>query len=189
MNVLGSEFNISLGAIAPIAAMIIIGVMARGRARMLGIGGAALMLLTTVVQRPGPHSLLPHNCEDRQRGARSDWARRPAESDPDRTHMHRRGRRHSECARTSDAEICRSSLRESAGWSIRAAELLVRAKGELSMGVGVENSDARRLYERLGFLPTQEFTETTYSYVDDHDVRHTATESSELLTKTWRVRR
>ncbi|MGD7789342.1 hypothetical protein ACQCX2_13585 [Propionibacteriaceae bacterium Y1700] len=51
MNVLGSVFNISLGAIAPIAAMIIIGVMARGRARILGIGGAALMLLTTVVQQ------------------------------------------------------------------------------------------------------------------------------------------
>lgn len=68
---------------------------------------------------------------------------------------------------------------------IRAAEEVSRDAGELSVGVGLENPAARRLYERLGYRGTGEVTTTTYTYVDA-DGEHEATETDERLTKRLR---
>ncbi len=65
---------------------------------------------------------------------------------------------------------------------IRAAEEASRETGELSVGVALENMQARRLYERLGYRSTGEITTTTYSYVDA-DGEHEATETDERLVK------
>lgn len=65
---------------------------------------------------------------------------------------------------------------------MRAAEERVRP-GRLSVGVGLDNPRARRLYERLGYVGTGELTTTTYTYVDD-DGPHEATETDERLVKT-----
>ncbi|MDN5725915.1 MAG: GNAT family N-acetyltransferase [Propionibacteriales bacterium] len=70
---------------------------------------------------------------------------------------------------------------------VTEAEGLVRDRGELSIGVALDNPSARRLYARLGYLPTGEVTTTTYTYVDDDDQEHTATEIAERLTRTWPV--
>jgi len=66
---------------------------------------------------------------------------------------------------------------------IRAAEAEARPSGTLAMGVGLDNTRARALYERLGYEPTGRRTTTTYEYVDEHGVRKTATETDELLVK------
>lgn len=65
---------------------------------------------------------------------------------------------------------------------IHAAEEASRASGELSVGVGLENPAARRLYERLGYRATGELTTTTYTYVDATG-EHEATETDERLEK------
>ena len=65
---------------------------------------------------------------------------------------------------------------------IRAAEEASRSAGELSVGVGLENSAARRLYERLGYVGTGELTTTRYTYVDA-DGQHEAIETDERLVK------
>lgn len=65
---------------------------------------------------------------------------------------------------------------------IRSAELASRAAGELSVGVGLDNPDARRLYERLGYCATGEISSTTYRYVDA-DGEHEVTETDERLVK------
>lgn len=67
---------------------------------------------------------------------------------------------------------------------IEAAEREAAAYGSLRIGVGTDNPDARRLYERLGYRGTGEVTTTTYSYLDDDGVRRTATETAEELIKT-----
>ena len=68
---------------------------------------------------------------------------------------------------------------------IRAAEEASGEAGELSVGVGLDNADARRLYERLGYSATGELTTTTYLYVDA-DGEHEATETDERLVKQLR---
>jgi len=65
---------------------------------------------------------------------------------------------------------------------VRAAEEASVDAGTLSIGVALDNPDARRLYERLGFRGTGELTTTTYTYVDD-DGEHEATETDERLVK------
>lgn len=65
---------------------------------------------------------------------------------------------------------------------IAAAETITRP-GMLSVGVGLENHAARRLYERLGFVASGEVETTTYSYGDGDGVTRTATETDEYLTK------
>lgn len=67
---------------------------------------------------------------------------------------------------------------------IRAAEHASREAGELSLGVGLDNPDARRLYERLGYGATGEITTTTYRYVDS-DGEQEATETDERLIKRF----
>ncbi|ODT28281.1 MAG: hypothetical protein ABS63_04865 [Microbacterium sp. SCN 70-27] len=68
---------------------------------------------------------------------------------------------------------------------MRAAEEASGEAGELSVGVGLDNADARRLYERLGYSATGEVTTTTYLYVDA-DGEHEATETDERLVKQLR---
>ncbi|WP_420112532.1 GNAT family N-acetyltransferase [Pseudactinotalea sp.] len=65
---------------------------------------------------------------------------------------------------------------------VRAAERHL-GTGRLSIGVGLDNSRARRLYERLGYVGTGEISTTTYTYVD-HEGPHVATESDERLVKS-----
>lgn len=63
------------------------------------------------------------------------------------------------------------------------AERLAAPSGLLTVGVGVDNTRARALYERLGYRPTGQESSTTYEYVDEHGVRRTATETDVLLMK------
>lgn len=69
---------------------------------------------------------------------------------------------------------------------IRAAEARLGRGASLAVGVGLDNSRARALYERLGFRGTGEISTTTYEYVDDGGVRRQATETDELLVKPIR---
>ena len=64
------------------------------------------------------------------------------------------------------------------------AERSSAGAGVLSVGVSVENTGARRLYERRGYLVTGSLTTTTYSYFDKDGVEHEATETDEHLVKT-----
>lgn len=66
--------------------------------------------------------------------------------------------------------------------TIAAAESIT-SSGMLSVGVGLENHAARRLYERLGFVASGELETTTYSYVGADGVTRTAIETDEYLTK------
>lgn len=63
---------------------------------------------------------------------------------------------------------------------IAAAVERSRDAGSLSVGVGVDNPAARRLYERLGFEPTGELTTTRYTYMDASGP-HEAVETDERL--------
>lgn len=65
---------------------------------------------------------------------------------------------------------------------IYAAEKASIGFGELSVGVGLDNPEARRLYERLGYRGTGETTTTSYRYIDV-DGEHQATETDERLVK------
>lgn len=65
---------------------------------------------------------------------------------------------------------------------ILAAEEASREAGELSVGVGLDNSGARRLYGRLGYRATGEVSTTRYRYVDA-DGEHEVTETDERMTK------
>jgi ribosomal protein S18 acetylase RimI-like enzyme len=66
---------------------------------------------------------------------------------------------------------------------MREAEHLALPAGRLRLGVDMENPEARRLYERLGFRELGEQVTTTYEYVDADGVRRTATETDEWLEK------
>lgn len=66
---------------------------------------------------------------------------------------------------------------------VAAAEELAAEFGLLVIGVGLDNPDARRLYERLGYRPTGRRTTTTYRYHDDAGQQREATEISEDLEK------
>lgn len=75
------------------------------------------------------------------------------------------------------------------GSAIIAAAESVVGTGMLSVGVGLANHAARRLYERLGFVASGELETTTYSYFDAEGVSQTATETDEYLTKRLEGRR
>ncbi|HEV2886422.1 MAG TPA: GNAT family N-acetyltransferase [Jatrophihabitans sp.] len=68
---------------------------------------------------------------------------------------------------------------------LAAAEQLVRDRGagQLAVGVGVENADAARLYQRLGYRSTGVLDTFSYSWFDDQGGRHDEVEPSELLVK------
>ncbi|MGO1226035.1 MAG: GNAT family N-acetyltransferase [Brachybacterium sp.] len=66
---------------------------------------------------------------------------------------------------------------------MREAEQLAEPAGRLRLGVGTDNPDARRLYERLGYRGLGELVTTTYDYMDDEGVRRTATETDEWMEK------
>ncbi len=66
---------------------------------------------------------------------------------------------------------------------IVAAEREARQDGALEIGVGVDNFDARRLYERLGYLPTGRRETYTYEYVDADGTRQKETETAVYLRK------
>lgn len=75
------------------------------------------------------------------------------------------------------------------GTAIIAAAESIISPGMLSVGVGLENHAARRLYERLGFVASGEIETTTYSYVGTDGATRTATETDEYLTKMLNERR
>lgn len=64
-----------------------------------------------------------------------------------------------------------------------AAEREAAPLGRLAIGVGTDNPDARRLYERLGYRATGRTETYSYQYVDDDGVRHSAVETAEYLGK------
>lgn len=59
-----------------------------------------------------------------------------------------------------------------------------RGFGKLYLGVGVDNSGARRLYQRLGFIFAGRSTSTTYRYVDQDGRKQWATETDDIFEKT-----
>ncbi len=68
---------------------------------------------------------------------------------------------------------------------IRAAEAMAETAGlrSVAMGVGVDNVAARRLYERLGYNPTDVLEVNTYVYVDAEGNSHPMSETNTLLVK------
>lgn len=60
------------------------------------------------------------------------------------------------------------------------------ACGVLRIGVALDNPDARRLYERAGYVATGEVEEYDYTYVDDDGRQVTAQEASAYLAKDLR---
>lgn len=69
---------------------------------------------------------------------------------------------------------------------IAAAERLAEPSGALRIGVAQDNPDARRLYERAGYVVTDEVEEYDYTFVDDDGRRVTAHEASVYLAKDLR---
>ncbi len=65
---------------------------------------------------------------------------------------------------------------------IAEAERRCEGRSAIMVGVGLDNPRARRLYERLGFTGTGEYSTTTYTYVDATGP-HEATETDEALVK------
>lgn len=73
---------------------------------------------------------------------------------------------------------------------IRAAEDLVRARGHprITLGVGVENPAARRLYERLGYVEWPHGRISTgYHAVGDDGVRRWFPETITMLVKSLKA--
>lgn len=70
---------------------------------------------------------------------------------------------------------------------MHAAEDLARERGHrrVAVGVGTDNPDAARLYERLGYRRTGVLDTTTYSYVGEDGAERTATEEDELMVKEF----
>jgi GNAT superfamily N-acetyltransferase len=64
-----------------------------------------------------------------------------------------------------------------------AAEQAASPRGRLAVGVAVDNADARRLYQRLGYQPTTGRRTFTYTYIDDDGHQGTATEIVDYLVK------
>ena len=66
---------------------------------------------------------------------------------------------------------------------VQAAEQAVGRRGgtALALGVGVDNPDAARLYDRLGYRRTGVLDTLEYSWIDDDDGQHHERETSELL--------
>lgn len=63
------------------------------------------------------------------------------------------------------------------------AESAAAPRGVVTVGVGDDNPDARRLYLRRGYSPTGRTETCSYEYVDDAGVRRSATETCEYLEK------
>ena len=68
---------------------------------------------------------------------------------------------------------------------IEESEARLRADGfqHASVGVASDNSDARRLYVRLGYVPTGIFETYAYTFINDSGESSEVTETSELLVK------
>ncbi|MFS0729360.1 GNAT family N-acetyltransferase [Curtobacterium sp. 1P10AnD] len=69
---------------------------------------------------------------------------------------------------------------------IAAAEHLATPSGVLRIGVALDNPDARRPYERAGYVATGEVEEYDYTYVDDDGRQVAAHEASVSLAKDLR---
>jgi ribosomal protein S18 acetylase RimI-like enzyme len=69
---------------------------------------------------------------------------------------------------------------------IAAAEDAARPHDRIGLGVGDDNPDALRLYERLGYRPTGHSETYTYEYVDDEGERGSATETALWCEKDLR---
>lgn len=72
---------------------------------------------------------------------------------------------------------------------VGAAEDLVAQHGDeqVVLGVSRDNPGARRLYLRLGYVPTGVVEVSEYDWTDDEGVTHHAVEHDEILVKalTW----
>lgn len=70
---------------------------------------------------------------------------------------------------------------------VEAACDLIRDRGYAgaTLGVGVDNEAAHRLYARLGFVATDVVTTTTYAYPDDDGVLQQVTETDRMLRRDF----
>lgn len=70
---------------------------------------------------------------------------------------------------------------------IEAAGACIRERGYpgVSIGVGIDNPAARRLYLRLGFVETDVLETTTYAYPDVNGVLQQITETDRLLRRDF----
>lgn len=66
------------------------------------------------------------------------------------------------------------------------AETHAEQHGAISLAVGTENPDARRLYERLGYLSTGRFETYSYEFINADGTAQSATETVEHLVKRLR---
>jgi ribosomal protein S18 acetylase RimI-like enzyme len=68
---------------------------------------------------------------------------------------------------------------------VAAAEERITARGfrRAGLGVGTENPDAMRLYERLGYRDTSVRCESRYTWYDEAGVGHDVTETNLYLVK------
>lgn len=65
-----------------------------------------------------------------------------------------------------------------------AAEMAAKPHGSISLAVGIDNHDARRLYERLGYVATGRLQTYSYEFIRSDGVRQSATETVEHLSKS-----
>lgn len=68
---------------------------------------------------------------------------------------------------------------------VTAVEEFARLTGSLRVTVGVDNHDARRLVQRLGYQATGELQTSTYTHLDDDGTPHQATETDEAFLKRF----
>ncbi|HEX8096066.1 GNAT family N-acetyltransferase [Jatrophihabitans sp.] len=91
-----------------------------------------------------------------------------------------------QCVEVNHLQVRAEHRGHGAGTAIlAAAEQRVRDRGgdQVAVSVEVANTDAARLYQRLGYRPTGVLDVCSYSWFDEQGSRHEEVESSELLLK------
>ena len=91
-----------------------------------------------------------------------------------------------DCVEVNHLQVRRQFQGRGTGTAIlQAAEQLVRARGGSSIAVSVDpsNTDAARLYRRLGYLPTGVTDVCEYTWFDEGGRGHAEVETSELFVR------
>jgi GNAT superfamily N-acetyltransferase len=96
------------------------------------------------------------------------------------------------CVEVNHLQVREQHRGRGAGTAILvAAEQRVRDRGlaEIAVSAGIDNTDAARLYRRLGYQPTGIVDVCSYRWCDDQGEWHDEVESSELLVTRLQDRR